>query len=429
MLAIGLVIVAMVAGSSAQCTGTPNNLPIWNGAPTFVTSVANGSLYVADAQQYNQLPVMHLYGTPYDFGFAHGLLMKEKIVAMIPQFIEYMDSQVAQFFQWLPKDIQVAVETAGVEGALKLIAKLTAPYTPAHFTQELQGLADALDGAVSYEMLLELNMFPELIKAHCTIIGAWGPAIATCTEVNLSQLRALDFGMDTPLGPYHVLAVYHPLSGNGHTFASLTWTGFIGSITAYSGIMGVSEKVWLAYNKTQNNLGIPFHYLLRDIAQYDLTVDDSLNRIYNVQRTCSIWIGLGSNYTNQLRVVNYGFEEVFVWDDRNYPAYLPAHPLLEGVVYVDKHRQPSNDPCLGSLVQQYYGSLNANNVIRNIVGPFQTGDLHAAFYSFGDNQMYVSITGVPILANGTAILNGTLWPAYDRPWFQFNMNNLFAQGL
>ena len=35
--------------------------------PTFVTSVANGTLF-ASGTQYNQLPVMHLYGTPYDFG-------------------------------------------------------------------------------------------------------------------------------------------------------------------------------------------------------------------------------------------------------------------------------------------------------------------------------------------------------------------------
>jgi hypothetical protein len=41
------------------------------------------------------------------------------------------------------------------------------------------------------------------------------------------------------------------------------------------------KQVWRAYNLTQNSAGIPFNYLLRDIAQYDLTVDDSLNRIYN----------------------------------------------------------------------------------------------------------------------------------------------------
>ena len=50
---------------------------------------------------------------------------------------------------------------------------------------QLQGLADALDGAVSHQRLLEFQMFPELIKASCTMFGAWGPAIAQCTGLSL----------------------------------------------------------------------------------------------------------------------------------------------------------------------------------------------------------------------------------------------------
>ena len=117
---------------------------------------------------------------------------------------------------------------------------------------------------------------------------------------------------------------------------------------------------------TQSSVGVPFHFLLRDIAQYDNTVDDSFNRIFaafvllvDVRVCCADLvcstdaahapsgpkpsfsapflsylsdvsrIGLGSNYTNQLRVVNYSTKYVYVWDDRNFPAYPPAHPYLE----------------------------------------------------------------------------------------------------
>ena len=54
-------------------------------------------------------------------------------------------------------------------------------------------------------------------------------------------------------------------------------------------------------------------------------------------------------------------------------------------------------------------------------------DLHSAVYDFGLNQMYVGLAGFPILENGKTILNGTIWGAYQRPWFQFNMNALFSQ--
>ncbi len=80
---------------------------------------------------------------------------------------------------------------------------------------QLQGLADGLDGVTSYQTLLQINMFPELIKASCTMYGAWGPAIAQCNDkgATLTQLRALDFGLDNPLSNYSMLAVYHPLEG------------------------------------------------------------------------------------------------------------------------------------------------------------------------------------------------------------------------
>ena len=89
----------------------------------------------------------------------------------------------------------------GAEAVLMLIADLTAPYTPKHFfearalpvatrltrVQELQGMADGLDGAVSYNNLLQMQMFPELIKAHCSMFGAWGPALSQCVGAPLHE--------------------------------------------------------------------------------------------------------------------------------------------------------------------------------------------------------------------------------------------------
>ena len=141
--------------------------------PTFVSSAANGTLYLAAAQEYNQLNIVHLYGTPYDFGsvrhsanalqniiisnlrfrFAHGQLMKADIAKLIPLFFEYIDAEIEHFIGFLPKasayslqsiqmpfsvsvqEIVHVLETKGVPAALDLTAELTAPYTPQHFFQ------------------------------------------------------------------------------------------------------------------------------------------------------------------------------------------------------------------------------------------------------------------------------------------------------
>lgn len=43
---------------------------------------------------------------------------------------------------------------------------------------------------MDYNLLLKANLFPELCRAVCSIVGAWGNATA---DGNLLQLRALDY--------------------------------------------------------------------------------------------------------------------------------------------------------------------------------------------------------------------------------------------
>ena len=42
---------------------------------------------------------------------------------------------------------------------------------------QCQGMADGLGGAVPYKKIIQLQMIPEVVKADCSIIGAWGPSI------------------------------------------------------------------------------------------------------------------------------------------------------------------------------------------------------------------------------------------------------------
>ncbi len=77
------------------------------------------------------------------------------------------------------------------------------------------------------------------------MFGANGSATP---DGGLLQLRALDWNVDgrcmgmevwnimtiTSPGPfknYPQITVYHPNVGNGHAFANIGWTGWIGSIT------------------------------------------------------------------------------------------------------------------------------------------------------------------------------------------------------
>lgn len=42
-----------------------------------------------------------------------------------------------------------------------------------------------------------------------------------------------------------------------------------------------------------SRVGVPFTFLLRDILQWDTSLQDSINRISNANRTCDLILGVG----------------------------------------------------------------------------------------------------------------------------------------
>ncbi len=74
---------------------------------------------------------------------------------------------------------------------------------------------------------------------------------------------------------------------------------------------------------------------------------DSLKKTH---RTAAIHMGVGSAADNAVRGVEYSFNKLEIFDDKNYTYYSPAHPQLDGIVFWDKHTQPSDDSCVGSIL-------------------------------------------------------------------------------
>jgi len=395
-----------------SCTGKLNTLPINENDLVFVKSVPNGKLY----QTKNIDPpinVIHVYGTPYEMGYAHGSVVKPYVSELMKEVLVYLEKQVDEAIHFLPEWLRNVIEVEGVEAALELTYVATRSYTKDYFFEEMRGIADG--SGMDYQTVINLHMLPELIQAACTMVGAWGSAI---NEGSLYQLRALDWSTNGPFQKWPALIVYHPNTDNGHPFAILSFTGAVIALTGYSSApMGICEKVWISYNGTQSRTGQPWHFLLRDILQFDQSVDDAITRIVNAPRTCSIHVGVGDP-KNKFRAIEYSHDYVQIYNDINYPEYN-GHPKLNNVVYINKHVQPSQDPCLGDLLKSQYGSIDAEYFIRHVAPEHQTGDAHAAVYDFAKNLVYAVVA--------SPYLNGTYTPAYDRQWTKFDMAALFAE--
>lgn len=416
---LAAVLSGVASGSeldSLGCSGTSNQHPIWNEDPKFVLQVPNGKLYEV-ASVTPSIYVAHLFGTAYEMGYAHGQMLKTPILSLFGQVDYYFEREVQKYIKQLPPWLAQVVSQLGVDAALDLTYQLTKDYIPQRFKDEAQGMADAL--GIEYLQVIRVNLFPEMIQAACSMMGAWGQAISG-TNGTLYQLRALDWDTNGPFQNFPLLVVYHPTEPDSHPFAIWGWSGFMGALSGMSSApVAVCEKVWIAYNGTKPRDGYPWHFLLRDILQFSGDMTDAMNRIINAQRTCSIFMGIGDGVSNQFRVVEYSHDYVNFFDDRNFPAY-PNHPLMPGLVWVDKHVQPSQDPCMTNLLKQNYGKLTPDVIIRQIVSRFQTGNMHIAIYDYAEMDIYLSICSpVP--------LSGPVELAFDRPFAKLSLSALFAE--
>lgn len=123
----------------------------------------------------------------------------------------------------------------------------------------------------------------------------------------------------------------------------------------------------------------------------------------------------------QGKVIQYSNQVVNVFNDRNYPAY-PNHDLFVNAIFVNKHVQPSQDPCLNDLMHYVYGRIDGVSVARYVTAMHQTGDMHIAIYDRNNEYLYVANAGV-------ADANGNASPAYTAQFLRFDAAALWSTNL
>ncbi|XP_077988523.1 protein dcd1A-like [Glandiceps talaboti] len=403
----------------------PNLNPIQTAPPVFVKEIKNAKLYTVGTED-ELIKVLHLWGSPYERGYAHGAIMKDEASAMIDAAWKYFESEIIDavnktvpgFFQpWFLKD----VANFGLEVALELEIAATKPYTPSYFYDEIKGLADGAN--VDRKKIERIHMFGELTKGSCSMYGAWGKALPLPGSV--MQLRALDWASGGPLQNFPQITVYHPENTtDGNTYANVGWTGWVGSITGMSSPQMAISEIGVYFSDDtfgkESRFGIPFTYLLRDILQFDKTLDDAVNRIANAHRTCDLILGVGDAKLETFRGIEYSGEVSDFFDDINMRPEADWHPKIENVVYWGMDWiDPDYSSVLGRQIQKYHGNITAENTIRDIVSIVQTGDLHIAVYDLTNSVMYVANA-----KKDTA--SGPVW-AYDRPFIRLDMAKLFNE--
>ncbi len=146
--------------SSAYCSGKPdpgertNDFPIIDEELTFVKSVKNAMLFEGGPANA-RFPVVHVWGTPYEVGFAQGTLRKKEIAEFVGKVWGYLLSEGVQSLSddRLPEWLKVMILNKGFKRALEWTRRTTEAFTPQAYVDEIRGLADAT--GIDYDTLYE----------------------------------------------------------------------------------------------------------------------------------------------------------------------------------------------------------------------------------------------------------------------------------
>jgi isopenicillin-N N-acyltransferase-like protein len=312
----------------------------------------------------------------------------------------------------------------GLVAALDFTYDATKSFTDPRIYEEMRGISDA--SGVDYSMLMRVHMIAGLTQGKCSMFGAWGQALDPSLSGHLLQLRALDWDMSSPVRDYSAITVYHPTDpADGHAFAMVGMVAFIGALTGVSSAqVGISE-IGVDFPDstfgTESRMGNPFIFVLREILQYDQTLDDALTRIADTTRTCDLILGVGDGKMGLFRSVAYSGSSIFINDDFNMrPANTTWHPRLPSVVYHGMDWAcPSFNFILHDQLKKNYGKLTAPTAISQVSAVEQSGDNHIAIYDLTAMTLYVSFAS-PFNATGPA-------SAYQRQYTLFNLTALFAE--
>lgn len=349
---------------------TPDTLPFRDvGGWGSIETVGTGS---------NEITLVKLGGSRYEMGYWYGRLLADQIhacaesLAAIAPFSEAMyDAAINAMWNSEHMDI------VGWEAELRGIA---------------DGCQDAGTPEVTYRLLQQILVLPDMTEQGCSMMATWGNATEDGT---LYQFRNLDWTMDAGIQDYPVVAMYYPEDGQAHAVV-----GFAGFVAAAGG--GINEY-GVAFSQIMGHFcdpetlqGIPFPVLMRDILYHDTNLNDALDRVADATRTNQYHYLLADPnaadpqgrllFTSNTRCDIYADETVV-----GHPCVTPDpfHASLDDIVYWKNHNGSGNQ-LLYNAIAARYGSIGAEEAREIAFAAGVSGTLLSVVYHNDTTEFWVA---------------------------------------
>jgi len=331
----------------------------------------------------NQSKVLYVWGSPYEMGFARGVLLRKEIT----DWLSLTSGLMMAGMQVTEQQVEAAWETM-------------APYTPEEYQEEMRGLADG--AGLPLGVVRRIHVIPELSEYHCSAFGAWGPATG---DGHVYQIRALDYATEAGIQTAPCITVCQP--NNGYAFANVGWVGMIGVVSGLSAQQMAVSEIGDNFGAQHERLdGEPMIFLMRDLLQHCATLEQAIARIQNTRRTSSYLYVVSDGKAGQSRAFQTAADFCNVYDDTNlepFPEWRLAGVVFWGMAF----KVPKYSGALYQVLSRDHGRINAQTGM-DAMHEARTGDLHAVSFDVTGLQLWVANAGVDAT------------PAYDREFLHFD---------
>lgn len=341
-------------------------------------------------EQIDGYLVLHLKGSPYEMGYQHGALLKDRVKQNLVQVLAAK----------MDKPIEVGPLKLRPRAAIDAIVATEKKFVPAKYFEELDGLAAGSE--LKLGDMVAGNFIPELF--HCSGFAVMNSATKDGT---LYHGRVLDYAVDWGLQEHAVIIVAEP---NGAIpFVNVSYAGFIGSVTGMNAKhVSVGEMGGRGLGHWQ---GVPMSFLVREVLEKGTDLESAIAIFRDNKRTCQYFYVVADGNTNTAVGMEASANTFTVVRPGEAHPLLP-HPVPDAVLLSAGGRYDE----LVRRVKATHGQLDATGARKLMdCGVAMSSNLHDVLFEPRSTKFWV--------ANASKDKK----PAADQKYFAFQLTELLQR--
>ena len=247
------------------------------------------------------LLVVHLKGSPFEMGYASGVLLKDQIHALENEFLEMVRGYVPQKWKLNLLKTYVIYRNRHLSDFVPLNYR-TEIYAATLSCPDIHPeLGDYYNRLLNYHAAHDVSYMmidnPLLSRAGCTSFGAWG---GETENAHLITGRNFDWEAAEVFSRDRIVIMCEP--NDGIPFISLAWAGMAGVVSGMNRA-GVSVTLNGAPSDLPRDTATPAAIVARDILQHAHNLDEAVKRLRDAKVFVStLWL-IGSKSDGKFVVV------------------------------------------------------------------------------------------------------------------------------